>query len=70
MKFIDHDILEDENTFERSRDNGTVEGWMKILMLPTGRNERMNSTITSSFISQTPPITFDRLKDPVEKVRL
>lgn len=70
MKFVDQDILDDENTFERSRDTGTVEGWMKLLMLPSGRNERMNSTFNSSFISSTPPITFDSLKDPVEKIRL
>lgn len=70
MKFVDQDILDDENTFERSRDAGTVEGWMKLLMLPSGRNERMNSTFNSSFISSTPPITFDSLKDPVEKIRL
>ena len=70
MKFVDQDILDDENTFERSRDTGTVEGWMKLLMLPSGRNERMNSTFNSSFISSTPPITFDSLKDPIEKIRL
>jgi hypothetical protein len=70
LKFVDQDILDDENTFERSRDTGTVEGWMKLLMLPSGRNERMNSTFNSSFISSTPPITFDSLKDPVEKIRL